>query len=112
MDSERVSALVEALERYREARLELLGVLGLPLSNREPLAEWSEHLVAAVLDGKLAESPVKSGWDMMTPAGEKVQVRSLNNRAASPAAGSMNIVLLSPPACTVTHWSSSRVCAP
>ncbi len=84
MNSERVSDLVEALERYREARLELLGVLGLPHSNREPLAEWSEHLVAALVDGQLAESPVQAGWDVTTPAGEKVQVRSLANRAGLP----------------------------
>ncbi len=86
MDSERVGELVEALERYREARLKLLGVLGLPLSNREPLTQWSEHLVAAVLGGQLAENPVQPDWDVTTSAGEKVQVRSLTNKAGLPGA--------------------------
>ncbi len=86
VDSERISELVEALERYREARLKLLGVLRLPLSNREPLTQWSEHLVAALLGGQVAESPVQPGWDVTTPAGEKVQVRSLTNKAGLPGA--------------------------
>ncbi len=84
MKADKVSELVEALENYREARLKLLAMLGLPHSNREPLAEWSEHLVAALLDGELAKSPVQPGWDLTTPAGEKVQVRFLANRAGLP----------------------------
>ncbi len=81
MDSEKVRELLDALERYRKARVELLFLLGVPHSNHEPLAEWSEHLVAALLDGQLARSPTQLGWDLTTPAGHKIQVRSLANRA-------------------------------
>ncbi len=81
MNSERVRELVDALERYRKARVELLFLLGVPHSNHEPLSEWSEHLVAALLDGQLAKNPTQPGWDLTTPAGHKIQVRSLANRA-------------------------------
>ncbi len=84
MNSKRIRELVEALAHYREARLQLLAVLGLPYSNREPLAEWSEHLVAALLDGQLAKSPVQPDWDLTTTAGDKVQVRFLANRSGLP----------------------------
>lgn len=64
----------------------LLKVLDLGKSNKDPLAEWSEHLVAALLDGTLAASPVQKDYDLTTPAGEKVQVRYLANRSGLPGA--------------------------
>jgi hypothetical protein len=69
-----------AYERYVEARNTLLDELHLGRrSNRDPLAEFSEWLVAALVGGTLADSPVQKGWDVMTPAGEKIQVKYLAN---------------------------------
>ncbi len=79
MDEARVDELLSALQRYREARRALLDVLRRPQSNREPLTEWSEHLVAALLDGQLAPTPVHPGYDLTTPDHKRVQVRSLAN---------------------------------
>jgi hypothetical protein len=45
--------LIAALEAYRQARQDLLASLGLPLSNRDSLAEFSEHLVAALTGAAL-----------------------------------------------------------
>lgn len=66
---------------YRRARQALLADIGLAGSNRDPLAEASEHLVAALLDGILATSRVQKGWDLTTPDGQTVQVRYLANPA-------------------------------
>lgn len=53
-----VTALTAALRVYREARKLLLATLNLPMSNRDPLAEWAEHFVAAVTGGMLEGSRV------------------------------------------------------
>lgn len=71
--------LLTALGHYRQARRELLAILGLPESNRDPLAEFSEHLVASLIGGALAESRVQRGWDILTSEGAHVQVRYLAN---------------------------------
>lgn len=76
-----VNALLAALDVYRPARQTLLAALGLPESNRDPLAEFSEHLVAALLDGTLAVSRVQAGHDLVLVDGDKVQVRYLANPA-------------------------------
>lgn len=76
--------LLDALEDYSRARGALLASLGLPSSNRDPLAEMSEHLVCSLLQGNMAESRVQKGWDLTTPDGEKVQVRYLANPADGP----------------------------
>ena len=74
--------LLEALAEYRVARRRLLNVLGLPMSNRDPVPEVAEHLVADILGGTLAPpSRVQAAWDVETPAG-KVQVRTLSNTGA------------------------------
>ncbi len=70
---------LRALAEYRSARATLLGALNLPSSNRDPLAEFSEHFVAALCGGSLAESRVQRGHDLVTPAGSRVQVRYLAN---------------------------------
>jgi hypothetical protein len=49
----RAVTLVAALEQYRNARQHFLALLGLPMSNRDPLAEFSEHLVAALTGAAL-----------------------------------------------------------
>ena len=51
----------------------------MPASNRDPLAEFSEHLVAALLDATVATSRVQAGWDLTDQAGRTVQVRYLAN---------------------------------
>ena len=50
-----------ALEHYARGRAELLEAIGVTGSNRDPLAEFSERLVAALLDGELASNRVQRG---------------------------------------------------
>jgi len=75
---DRVPELLSALAEYRLARRRLLDLLGLPTSNRDPVPELAEHLVADILGGTVAESRVQAAWDVMTPEGT-VQVRTLSN---------------------------------
>lgn len=70
--------LREAFARYSAGRAELLEALGVKGSNRDPLAEFSERIVAALLDGELASNRVQRGWDVMA-AGRRVQVKYLAN---------------------------------
>jgi len=66
--------------RYVEARNALLAELNLGRdSNRDPLAEFAEWLVAALLGGALAPSPVQAHWDVEAPGVGKVQVKYLAN---------------------------------
>ncbi|HEY1701928.1 MAG TPA: hypothetical protein VGG75_19650 [Trebonia sp.] len=78
-DPGRLGVLLRSLEAYRSARMRLLETLGLAVSNRDPLAEFSEHLVHALLGGQLAESRIQKGYDLIAPSGERVQVRYLAN---------------------------------
>lgn len=73
--------LLTALRSYRAARREFLSYLGCDGSNRDPLAEFSERIAHAVLGGTLATSRVQKGYDLVTEAGEKVQVKYLANPA-------------------------------
>ena len=45
----------------------------------DPLAEFAEWLVAALLEGTLAPSPVQAHWDVEAPGVGKVQVKYLAN---------------------------------
>ena len=81
----RVNELLAALEEYRAARERLLDVLGPRRSNRNPLAEFAECLVAALMHGRLAASPVQPAWDAELDDGGKVQVKYLAN--TTPKAG-------------------------
>lgn len=65
---------------YRAARREFLEALGIPVSNRDPLAEFSERLVAVLVGGRLADSRVEKGYDITDERGRKIQVRYLANR--------------------------------
>ena len=71
--------LLNAFNKYRDARINLLTQLRLPDSCRDPLSEFSEALVAAVLRAQLAENRVQEGFDMITPTGERVEVKYLSN---------------------------------
>lgn len=75
----RVRQLSTALDSYRTARQHILATLALDISNRDPLAEWSEHFVAALTGGDLAPSRVQARYDLVIPDGLRVQVRYLAN---------------------------------
>src|SRR5687767_5040124 len=76
-------ALLAAYSAYRDARILLLRELECLASNRDPLAEFSERLVAKMLGGELAGSRVQAGYDLVTPTGQRVQVKYLANPAAA-----------------------------
>jgi hypothetical protein len=76
---DRIAELLAALEEYRAARERLLSVLGSRMSNRDPLAEFAEHFVAALMGGRLASNLVQAYWDIELPDGVKVQVKYLVN---------------------------------
>src|SRR3954451_5491133 len=75
------AALLDALREYRDARLRLLGLLEVPVSNRDPLAEFAERLVAALTGGTPSENRNEPGWDVRLPGGVTVQVKYLANGA-------------------------------
>jgi hypothetical protein len=81
-DPVRLKVLLRSLEAYRSARVRLLEVLDLAVSNWDPLAEFSEHLVQALLGGTLADSRVQKGYDLIIPSDERVQIRYLANPGA------------------------------
>ena len=81
MPSPRLAEMLTALQAYRHARATFLQALGCDTSNRDPFAEFSEHLVAGLLDAELAASRVQKGYDVTTPDGDRVQVRYLANPA-------------------------------
>mgnify|MGYP001488444613 CR=1 FL=1 len=80
MGDDETQKLVGALATYRQARVRFLEALGCS-SNRDPLAEFSERLVATWLGGSLAESRVQKDWDVRLGDGHTVQVRYLANPA-------------------------------
>jgi hypothetical protein len=73
-----MAAMVAA---YRAARRTFLAALGIPVSNRDPLAEFSERLVAVALGGRLADSRVERGYDVIDPSGRRIQVKYVANPA-------------------------------
>jgi hypothetical protein len=70
--------LRDAFARYAQGRTELFESLGIKGSNRDPLAEFSERIVATLLAGELATNRVQRGWDVMA-SGRRVQVKYLAN---------------------------------
>lgn len=77
-----LSRVLAAYQRYVEARNALLDELHLKRrSNRDPLSEFSEWLVAALVEGNLADSPVQKDWDVRGSDGEMIQVKYLANPA-------------------------------
>lgn len=73
--------LLKSWSAYRDARLSLLGDLGIPQSCRDPLSEFAEQLVAALVGGTLADNRVQKGWDVREPNGDTIQVKYLANAA-------------------------------
>lgn len=73
-----LQGLVAAYSRYRVARKALLEAMGCS-SNRDPLTEFSERLVAILTDGRLAASRVQKAWDVEAPGEKYIQVKYLAN---------------------------------
>jgi hypothetical protein len=76
---QRATELLTALDTYRPARQAFLATLGLPASNRDPFAEFSEQLVHALMGGTVATSRVQAGHDLIVRDDRKLQVRYLAN---------------------------------
>lgn len=66
---------------YRQGRVSLLANIGIEISNRDPLSEFAEVLVARLLDGQLADSRVQKGWDVRAADGRLIQVKYVANPA-------------------------------
>ena len=80
----RIARVTASYAIYAEARRALLAELDLGRdSNRDPLAEFAEWLVATILDGTLAASPVQAHWDVEAPGVGRVQVKYLANAGNS-----------------------------
>ena len=71
--------LLKAVQSYRQARALFLQALGVPISNRDPLAEFAEGFVHALVGGTLATSRVQKGYDLVDPSSARVQVRYVAN---------------------------------
>lgn len=82
-DPQRTRQLLDALDAYRKPRQHFLEALGSTASNRDPLAEFSEHLVHALMGGALAANRVQVRHDLVLHDGMKVQVRYLANSSKS-----------------------------
>lgn len=78
-DQPKWEVLREAFAAYARGRQELLDAIGVTASNRDPLSEFAERLVAVLLDAEPATNRVQRGWDLVTPAGRRVQVKYLAN---------------------------------
>ncbi|WP_034273171.1 hypothetical protein [Haloechinothrix halophila] len=89
-DEQRLTTLLSELETYRAARERLLRMLGPRMSNRDPLTEFAEHLVAAWMGGRLADNPVQAHWDIELLDGARVQAKCLLNTATNGQAAWVN----------------------
>lgn len=76
-----ITSLLTNFQTYSEARRLFLEQLELPTSCRDPLSEFSEMLVAALLNATLANSRVQKDYDLTRLNGNKVQVKYLSNPA-------------------------------
>ena len=81
-----VSELLEQFQAYASARVSFLSQLQQDKSCRDPLAEFSEVLVALLLGAKRAASRVQKGYDLIKLNGRRVQVKYL----ANPSTGWIN----------------------
>jgi hypothetical protein len=76
-----LGSLLTALGTYRTARKQFLAALGCDGSNRDPFAEFAEHVALSIVGGQMAQSRVQKGWDFTDRRGLRVQVRYLANPA-------------------------------
>lgn len=70
---------LSALQTYLSARQALLREIDCCGSCRDPLAEFSEYVVARQLNARLADSRVQKGFDLVDPAGRRIQVKYVSN---------------------------------
>jgi hypothetical protein len=82
-NSSEVIALCSAYREYAKARAKLLSFLPRVESCRDPLCEFSEVLVAKLLNANRAASPVQKGYDLVRPNNRTVQVKYLANPRGS-----------------------------
>jgi hypothetical protein len=75
----RLAALLAAHDAYRPARQRFISALGKSVSTRDPLAELSEQLVAALMHGSPAAGHVQPSHDVALPDRTRVHVRYLAN---------------------------------
>lgn len=85
--------LLARFAEYRTARLAFLGTLGLGHSNRDPIAEFAEHLVCSVLGGTLAGCRTQKDWDVETTDHVHVQVKYVADPERGTAGNWHNIVI-------------------
>jgi len=71
--------LIQAFQDYAQIRSRFLRLLSVPRSCRDPLAEFSEVLVSRLLGAQRVASRVQKGFDLISPDGKHVQVKSLCN---------------------------------
>jgi len=65
--------LVDALRTYSSARKKFLNQLNEPGSNRDPLSEFAEEIVACLYRGERAPSRTQRGWDVTSADGLKIR---------------------------------------
>lgn len=58
----------------------MLAAISTDESNRDPLSEFPEQLVAALSEGLTATNQVQTAWDVTDGDGSLVQVKYLANR--------------------------------
>jgi hypothetical protein len=88
-----VRGITAAFDRYLAARAAFLTELGLPASNRDPLSEFSERLVEAILGGRIAPSRVQAHYDVQVGNDRIVQVKYLANPADAPWVNEHTVVV-------------------
>ena len=77
--NDQLDNLLEIFEGYRLKRLELLEKIDIPNSCRDPLSEFSEKIVAILLNAKPPKSRVQKGYDLETSDGTRIEVKYLSN---------------------------------
>lgn len=75
----RLDEFLSTYNMYRTARLSFLERIDRAGSNRDPLAEASERLVALLTDGELVPNRVQKDYDVLDPTGQRIQVKYLAN---------------------------------
>jgi hypothetical protein len=74
------NSILTEYQVYAEARRHFLSNIGLALSCRDPLAEFSEVFVAKLIGAKIADSRVQKGYDLIKQNNRYVQVKYLCNQ--------------------------------
>lgn len=74
----KTSTLLSSWKEYRAKRLHFLETIGIPDSNKDPMSEFSEVLVANLVGGELAENRTQKGYDLIAD-NKRIQVKYLSN---------------------------------